>query len=726
MEQQVEQETQMMVCEASEMANQVMNLHKNLDPGALAFARTLYLNSSLQLVSLKRTLETQMIIFQDNMDRKTNQAVHHLQGQIVESERKVTNFIRQELDQATTVVHERLDSVQEQIQGVKNQLSDQNPVSQAWRSGVNIHLRQIIAFILFLAMDTTNAFGMASLVHFMQYPGREETEENHLIILSKSLIKMLLIHKENFTPPVNKNIQSKVETTILPIFGCLTDLLPKDSKLAAAMFPTKFYPSPSGGIYVVRTMDLIPFFQEELKYEKKGKGVLLKDADFSLNTKLGEDGSVKIVNNKDGKKIRPMVPVNLDSLEEFTGKVISKKIKKPAIYDFLSKRRYWNMPASKEYLQTKAFHTGVCLIRRYVYSLETPKYNPNKPFHLGRNFSINTKAPVHPFSYLLAKFLRMDEATLLQHFQLDNAVPYNDEDDEKQPSPTSSCSSSSCSGSYSSSSSSSSTPMSKSPTVTPTRRRGRSQKNKLEESDDDEKEDESTPTAKQIKGDKKKAKAVAVWEAAGQGVNAMLDSSLAIQCQNDAFGDAKEFQDQLATTKQPKKSDLVATPPTTLTTPTSAPATEKKKRGPGRPKKSEKKQGKSVPPTPSTPAAATAPQPLLISPPTEKKRGRPKKRKSESCNEEPSPKQPRSVPETPLRLPPMLTVDAPLAAVFGPIPVMDLESPLRSPRLDFLNTDDQVNFATVPALPTPTTSPITRRGRRTRSSSALHIIPGNQ
>jgi hypothetical protein len=375
----------------------------------MSSAKQQYLGNAMLLANFKRS-------FVNMLDVAVQQVTEETKTQIVESEVKVKNYVRSELQQAQIAVNGRLDEM-------KRSIDAQDPITQAWRTPANIYLRQIMAWILFMGIDTTTTHGMTPLINFSFYPGRPHTEENHLTVLSKALIRMLFIHKNKFTPAVINGIQTKIEAIITPIFNCITTLTQKETRKLAAMFPSKLY--VTGGVYIFRTQDLIRLMQEELKYQKLDQSVLDTRQSFHLKSRVSNNGTLDITKGVDAAtkktimgKFRELVGIGPSELYSFARSILKKEQDTDKIYNFVAVRRYWGMPASKEHLQQECLHMGVSMIRRDVFRQTTPAFNPVEPFHIGLNWELDTKHVVEPFSTVISRYLEMEDSDFLSDFAL--------------------------------------------------------------------------------------------------------------------------------------------------------------------------------------------------------------------------------------------------------------------------------------------------------------------
>lgn len=149
----------------------------------------------------------------------------HTIQEVKKSEERVTKALREEFQTAQIVVEKRMTGVNKQIEKLQTTVENYDPtVSLAWKNPANVHLRQIVAWILYMGLDTANTQGMTPLIAFSFLPNLGKKEENHVTIMPKALFRMLLMHGQNFNIPVNTGIQAKVEKIIIPVFSCLTSL----------------------------------------------------------------------------------------------------------------------------------------------------------------------------------------------------------------------------------------------------------------------------------------------------------------------------------------------------------------------------------------------------------------------------------------------------------------------------------------------------------------------
>jgi len=422
---------QLVMADASQMAQSFpMPTFAGVDPAFQQALMTSYRSTaaanSMMMASFKRS-------FCGMLDMAVQQVSADTREQVQASEAKVTNVLRTELQSAQTVLRTELQATQtvvdtrftgvdSQLQEMKKSIDAQDPVTQAWRSPANIHLRQIISWILHLGLDTACTQGMSPLVGFAFYPGREETEDNHLTVMPKALVRMLVMHRTKFEPPVINGIQSRIEAIITPIFKCLTTLTTKQIRELGAMFPVK--PYNSGGVYVFKTKHLIRMMQEEIKYIKQDQSVLKPGGDFSVESTVASDGSLDItkgINAKQKKsllgKFRELVGIGAAELFEFAVSLHKKKsCNTKFLFDFLARRRYWGIPATKEHLSTIAFHLGVAMVRRDVFNEVTAPFDEAKLFHVGLDWKLDYETPVQDFATAMPAYLGIDSAEFKSTF----------------------------------------------------------------------------------------------------------------------------------------------------------------------------------------------------------------------------------------------------------------------------------------------------------------------
>jgi len=97
--------------------------------------------------------------------------------------------------------------------------------------------------------------------------------------------------------------------------------------------------------------------REEKSYIERDQVLLPASADLQVMSRVDRDGTLKILegggidNLKKARavKIRKLVGLDIPSLHAFAADRLRTDDKK-AMLNYLAKRRYWNMPASREYL----------------------------------------------------------------------------------------------------------------------------------------------------------------------------------------------------------------------------------------------------------------------------------------------------------------------------------------------------------------------------------------
>jgi len=254
------------------------------------------MHNSLVLSQAAIGVENTLARFESAMAQLASQTVIGIKN----SEERVISTLRSELGSAQQVLNSGLDTLRhasdarfdqvdqelqnlkhshipeefkEQLKSVKDQLDElkknSDRVSQAWARPENVHLRQIVAFICKIGLDTTCSQGMTPLIHFEYLPDRSPSDDTHITILSKALIRLILLHSDKFTTPVAPGIQLAVDKIITPIVNCLpTGVSAKTMREFGAAFPCEIY--TTNGVYVFRTLDLIRMMKEELVYERNG------------------------------------------------------------------------------------------------------------------------------------------------------------------------------------------------------------------------------------------------------------------------------------------------------------------------------------------------------------------------------------------------------------------------------------------------------------------------
>jgi len=230
-------------------------------------------------------------------------------------------------------------------------------VQDAWNNPANINLRQIIAWALRTSLDTRNELGLTPLINFMFFPGRDHTEDNHLTVINKALIRMLLLHQDKFIPSLQRGIQSQTEKTITPVFKCVP-IEPVDANRISGTFPIQPFKQANGNCWVFRTKDLVRMMREELSYIKLDQVMLPDSANLQVESLVDVDGSMKIEkgggidNLKKARavKIRQLVGLSIPALHDFAVERIRSE-DPDELLAYLAVRRYWNMPASSEYLE---------------------------------------------------------------------------------------------------------------------------------------------------------------------------------------------------------------------------------------------------------------------------------------------------------------------------------------------------------------------------------------
>lgn len=302
-----------------------------------------------------------------------DQTVATLSKQIEESKKEVTTVLREELESAQKLVDQRFAEVNKKLDDAKagtpsaevmkrleemsQKIDSRDWITDAWNNPSNIHLRQIIAWILRTSVDPVNSFGMTPLINFAFFSGRPHTEENHLTVLNKPLIRMLLLHQDKFTPALQRGIQTQTEKTITPVFKCVQDTA-EATRMVVGTFPVKPYAQAHGNCYVFRTRDLIRMLKEEKSYMERDQIVLPTNVNLEVISVIHPDGSLTLnkgagigdVKKARAIKLREMTGISVDALYKFASTML-KTVDPHKMLAYLAVRRYWDLPASKEYME---------------------------------------------------------------------------------------------------------------------------------------------------------------------------------------------------------------------------------------------------------------------------------------------------------------------------------------------------------------------------------------
>jgi len=392
-------------------------------------ARQHVYSNAVMLASVKRSLMQAM----DN-------AVVQVRAELKQSNEETKTHLRQEFKVAGEIVtkrfdqtDQRLDQVDDRLEEMQRVMASNDSITQAWTDANNVHLRQVIAWILFFGLDTACEFGMTPLFHFAYLADRPQTEENHVTVISKALLRMLVMHRSKFSPAVINGLQTKVEHLITPVFKCLTNLSQQQMREFAAVFPCKLY--MTGSIYVLRTTHLVRLMKEELKQFQQGHGVLDTTADFRVESTVDADGRFDIqegINMKEKKsilsKFRDMIGVGPEQLRTFSEELLFKNEEPDieALESFVATRRVWGLPASYEYMELPSTRTGIQMVLRGVFNRDLPANH--QPFHLGKNWTVDTEGVPQPFLDIISDYNDMEPEEFTRIFRKEE-----EEEEEKKP-----------------------------------------------------------------------------------------------------------------------------------------------------------------------------------------------------------------------------------------------------------------------------------------------------
>lgn len=295
-----------------------------------------------------------------------------------------TARLSHKLDQASNRFDQRLtvteQTLQQQLQDNKAQLENKmqevtalleahDPVSTAWSDKNNLNLRQLIAYIMATSVDTRNKLGLMPIMTFAYWPGRELTEDNLLVVINKQLLRLLLLHHEQFISKPAQSIQGTTERNIMNTFNCVS-LEGEDLDRVIGLFGVEPVKSTyKTSVFVMRATKLVRLMQEELKFMAKEERVMKKDVKkegaLIVKTKISRTGTLTVkpggalpfekhvkaargvLSKRTAVKFRSF---EVKDLFDFASKQLGTRNGR-VLLDYLATCRFCGVPASKEYLE---------------------------------------------------------------------------------------------------------------------------------------------------------------------------------------------------------------------------------------------------------------------------------------------------------------------------------------------------------------------------------------
>lgn len=446
-------ETQMVMADAASMAQSMplpsfasFNLDSNFQHALMAACQGVTASNAVLLAGVKRgfcnMLDKALTNTRDELRRDLSYAVASthkaFRRELASTEEKITTTIHHEVNMAQKAVDHRFNGVNNQLQELNRKIDTQDNVYRAWENPDNIHLRQVVSWILYMGLDTTCKMGMCPLIRFSFMPGRPETEDNHITILPKALLRMLVIHANKFRTKVATGLQTRIENRIMAVFECLGGFSLAQIRKFGSSFPVTLY--NTGGVYVFKTKKLVRMLQEELKKTREDQGELNTSENFKIVSTVGDNGEFDIDSGlppnrkKNLNRFRKFLGMGIPELYKFSLEFVTSRSRKDPklknIIAFLGDRRYWGMPASREYLSTPSFYVGVSMVLRDVFQKVVRPYDPSKPFHVGINWEVYYRSPVLGIVELLAQRKSVTPETYFESFKLHVKEANENEDEE--------------------------------------------------------------------------------------------------------------------------------------------------------------------------------------------------------------------------------------------------------------------------------------------------------
>lgn len=342
---------------------------------------------------------------------------------------KGVNSMRQDLHEARRVMEEdraedrrQFDSLKAKVDELKLQRHAESLGAELNAYSHKTQLRQVVAWILIVGPDTINHNHMAPIFKF------DVVDDTHVTVISRSMLAVtLLMHRKKFTPNFTGNYTTKLRNMLTPYL--YTNLNVADKKRLEGCFPQKPYRA-GAGVFVVKTKLLVEWMKMEKKLMEQDRCVLTPNATFEMHTQVYHGGSLTCqgygpdADFKDTMDLkertanqtlkRPVVRAllsltgkdMLDMAKKFNPLNIARRETLLDHMPWITQRVYWNLPASKEYLESEAFQQGVTFIRKEVFDLNTPA---DEVWHIGLWTEIDQKTRIKP----LYKYFRNDECDLL-------------------------------------------------------------------------------------------------------------------------------------------------------------------------------------------------------------------------------------------------------------------------------------------------------------------------
>lgn len=223
-----------------------------------------------------------------------------------------------------------------------------------------------------------------------------------------------------------RGLQSQTEKNITPVFKCV-QIEAADASRIAGTFPVEPFKQANGNCYIFRTKDLIRMMREEKAYIERDQVLLPESANLQVLSSVDVSGAFQIKlgegidNLKKARavKIRKLVGLDIPELHAFAAERL-RTDDKVKMLDYLAKRRYWNMPASTEYLTQVCCGCccarsscgwqpevimGINLVRREVFGLEDEIKEVDGHYHLSPDWQEIRHEESESFADMMAEVL---------------------------------------------------------------------------------------------------------------------------------------------------------------------------------------------------------------------------------------------------------------------------------------------------------------------------------
>ena len=407
-------------------------------------AQQLYNSMPKSSLDFPPEFSAQMTAFANQQSMSTAMLVSSVKHQMMSMFSATVEHLSGKIQETETVLKHQIQQAQKdmsvELKMMKDKIIENDPIKQAWRRPENIHLRQLIGYIMHAGPNTiADDSTTTRIFHFFFPRGSEETEDNLMVAIPISLIRLLVLNKSCFSPEVVRGVQTHITKIIQPVFECVTSLPADEVQYVSAQFPCKIF--NSGGLYIFQASHLVDMMKEELSYEEKGQGVTKVDAEFKVYTWISEDGSLTADKDRyDAKGVKALnaalrqvrelyscdpedlnemakkrVKKNIKATGKVTDKVTEKKRSKQAVWDFVRSRNYWGLEASKSFLESNAFQMGVIMVRKGVWNDYNGEFNDG-PSHVNGSWGIDRSIEVRDFATILSEAFLQKRSHILTVF----------------------------------------------------------------------------------------------------------------------------------------------------------------------------------------------------------------------------------------------------------------------------------------------------------------------